>query len=90
MYVLVHILKQLTHPAGLASLNSGTGKVLSGRGQLGSILSEEVSTLFPFTILLYIIYLWIILYHVIVLVQHLQGTGLRLTTVHIVYCMRFL
>ena len=35
--VLAHILKQLTQPAGLASLNSGTGTVLYGRGQLGSI-----------------------------------------------------
>ena len=32
-----HILKQLTQPAGLASLNRGTGTVLFGRGQLGSI-----------------------------------------------------
>ena len=31
------ILKQLTQPAGLASLNSGTGTVLYDRGQLGSI-----------------------------------------------------
>ena len=35
--VLAHILKQLTQPAGLASLDSGTGTVLYGRGQLGSI-----------------------------------------------------
>ena len=35
--VLVHILKQLTQPAGLASLNNGTVTVLYGRGQLGSI-----------------------------------------------------
>ena len=35
--VLAHILKQLTQPAGLASLNSGTGRVLYGRGKLGSI-----------------------------------------------------
>ena len=31
--VLAHILKQLTQPAGLASLNSGTGTVLYGRVQ---------------------------------------------------------
>ena len=31
--VLTHILKQLTQPDGLASLNSGTGTVLYGRGQ---------------------------------------------------------
>ena len=35
--VLAHILKKLTHPAGLASLNNGNGTVLYGRGQLGSI-----------------------------------------------------
>ena len=35
--VLVHILKQLTQTAGLASLDSGTGTVLYGRGHLGSI-----------------------------------------------------
>ena len=29
-----HILKQLTQAAGLASLNSGTGTALYGRGQL--------------------------------------------------------
>ena len=34
---LAHILKQLTQPDGLASLISGTGTVLYGRGQLGSI-----------------------------------------------------
>ena len=32
-----HILKHLTQSAGLASLNSGTGTVLYGMGQLGSI-----------------------------------------------------
>ena len=31
---LAHILKKLTQPASLASLNSGTGMVLYGRGQL--------------------------------------------------------
>ena len=35
--VVMHILKQLTQPAGLASLNCGTGTVLYGRCQLGSI-----------------------------------------------------
>ena len=35
---LALILKQLTQPAGLASLNSGAGTVLYGRDQLGSIL----------------------------------------------------
>ena len=36
--ILVHIRQQLTQPASLASLNSGTGgTVLYGRGQLGSI-----------------------------------------------------
>ena len=29
---LAHILKQLTQPAGLASLNIGTGTVLDSRG----------------------------------------------------------
>ena len=35
--VLAHILEEVTQPASLASLNLGTGKVLYGRGQLGSI-----------------------------------------------------
>ena len=35
--VLAHILQKVTQPAGLASLNHGTGTVLYGRGQLGSI-----------------------------------------------------
>ena len=35
------VLKQLTQPASLASFNSGTDMVLYGRGQLGSILSED-------------------------------------------------
>ena len=34
--VLEHILQLVTQPAGLASLNSGTGTVLYGRVQLGS------------------------------------------------------
>ena len=35
--VLAHILQKVTQPAGLAALNHGTGTVLHGRGQLGSI-----------------------------------------------------
>ena len=35
--VLAHILQKVTQPASLASLNHGTGTVLYGRGQLGSI-----------------------------------------------------
>ena len=35
--VLAHILKLLTQPTGLASLNSDTGTVLYGRGQLDLI-----------------------------------------------------
>ena len=34
---LANILKRLTQPAGLASLSSGTGTELYGRGQLGLI-----------------------------------------------------
>ena len=34
---LANILKRLTQPAGLASLSSGTGNELYGRGQLGLI-----------------------------------------------------
>ena len=41
--VLAHILTQLTQPAGLASFNIGTGRVLYGRGELGSILREDAS-----------------------------------------------
>ena len=35
--VLAHILQWVTQPASLASLNNGTGRVLYGRGQFGSI-----------------------------------------------------
>ena len=35
--VLAHILQKVTQPASLASLNHGSGTVLYGRGQLGSI-----------------------------------------------------
>ena len=35
--VLTHLMQQMTQPAGLASLNCGTGTVLYGRGQFGSI-----------------------------------------------------
>ena len=35
--VFAHILQWVTQSAGLASLNHGTGTVLYGRGQLGSI-----------------------------------------------------
>ena len=34
---LTHVLQEVTQPAGLASLNSGTGTALYCRGQLGSI-----------------------------------------------------
>ena len=39
--VLVHILQQVTQPTGLSSLNCGTGTVLYGRSQLGSILWKK-------------------------------------------------
>ena len=36
-----YVLKQLTQPAFLASLNFGTGKVLYGKGQFGSIWEKK-------------------------------------------------
>ena len=53
VHVLAHILKQLTQPAGPASLNSGTGTVLYGRFNL----RVKTGQLLAFPILLYIIYL---------------------------------
>ena len=35
--VLMHIMQEVTQPASLAFLNHGTGTVLYGRGQLGSV-----------------------------------------------------
>ena len=35
--VLAHVLQKGAQPAGLASLNRGTGMILYGRGQLGPI-----------------------------------------------------
>ena len=37
----MHILKQLTQPAGLASLDRGTGTILYSRGQLGLIWEKK-------------------------------------------------
>ena len=55
--VLAHILKQLTQPAGLASLNSCTGTVLYGRGSVRFNLRVRRQP--PFTFLCScIIYLW--------------------------------
>ena len=56
--VLVHILKQLTQPAGLASLNSGAGTVLHVRqGSVRFNLRVMTRQLLAFPILLKIIYL---------------------------------
>ena len=51
--VLAHILKQLTQPDSLASLNSSTGKVLYGRGQLGSmwLKTSRIPTFFDLALL---------------------------------------
>ena len=53
--VLAHILQQVTQPAGLASLNRGTGTVLYGRGQLGSIDGRSVAPI-PLPFCLYLFY----------------------------------
>ena len=51
--VLVHILKQLTLPACLVSLNSGTGMVQQGSVRFNLIEDMLASGYLPFPILLY-------------------------------------
>ena len=59
LYVLAHILKQLTQPAGLASFNRGTGTVLYDRGSVIGSIWEKTRRPLPFTHLAVLfIYVW--------------------------------
>ena len=58
----------MTQPAGLASLNHGTGTVLYGRGQLGSIrLKTSQPPAFSFIAVLILWYIYLLIqYNVLV------------------------
>ena len=66
-------LKQLTQPAGLVSLNSGTGMVLYGRGQLGSISLKKCQL--PAFSDLTILFIYGLVTHFLGMVPEVRGSG---------------